>query len=433
MLQSHRDNDRVVITGVGVVSPIGIGKDAFWESLVVGRSGIKRISTFDAASYPTQVAGEITDFDPVVFLSHKEARRMDRSCQMILAASQMALEDSAIDLNREQLSKVGVFTGTAVGGQAWAFREYAVFREKGLSRINPFTAISTFPNASSAQISGKLGLIGPSVTISSGCVSSCLALGYAVDNIRLGRVDVAIVGGTEAPLEPGIFGAYCAARVMTSEKETPLRVPRPFDSDRDGIVLSEGAGVLVCENLDHALRRGAKIYAEVCGWYHNSDSRSPMMINPDGIQARCVLHQAIIDSGLHIEDIEVVLAHAAGTKSDDKTEASVFRFVFGDIIDRIPVTSVKSMLGHTQGASGAIESIAAVLSIAHGLVPPTINCNILDPECSINVNRVKSLIRPIRSLVMNSHGFGGKNAAVVFGALRRGGNGIGIEAEKSIN
>jgi len=410
-------NHRIVVTGIGVVSPIGIGKNEFWTSLVLGRSGIRRISRFDAASYPTQVAGEIPEFDPQTFLSHKEARRMDRSSQMILAASQMAYEDAALNLSDQQLDKVGVFTGTAIGGQGWALREYAVFVEKGLSRLNPFTAISTFPNASSALISGKFGFSGPSVTISSGCVSSTLALGYAVDNIRLGRINCAFVGGTEAPLEPGVFAAYCAARVMTPEKEMPQAVPKPFDIHRDGIVLSEGAGVFICESLDHALRRGARIYAEVCSWAHTSDSRSMMMINPDGVQAQAAIRKAIAGSYGGIDRIGMILAHAAGTKADDKTEIQTLHSVFGHLMSSIPVTAAKSMLGHTQGASGALESIVAILSIANSVVCPTINCDIVDPECDANIVREKFVIAPIQSALMNTFGFGGKNVSVVFQRL----------------
>ena len=237
--------------------PWELERKRFGTHYLKGSAGHKRISSFDVSTYPTQVAGEIRDFDPVDFMSHKEARRMDRSSQMILAAAIMAVEDAKIEFGVD-MSRVGVFTGTAVGGQAWAFREYDIFREKGIKRINPFTAISTFPNASSAQISFKFGCKGPSDTISSGCVSSTVALGYALDNLRAGRIDVAFVGGTEAPLDPGIFGAYCAARVMTTEVENPSRVPRPFDVQRDGIVLSEGAAVLICETLRTCNRQRGK-------------------------------------------------------------------------------------------------------------------------------------------------------------------------------
>ena len=408
---------RVAITGIGIVCPIGIGKKAFWNALTAGKSGIKKISSFDALTYPTQVAGEVSDFDPADFMPHKEARRMDRSCQMIQASAVMALEDSKIDLNREDLSSFGVFTGTAVGGQGWAFREYEIFREKGIRRINPFTAISTFPNASSAQISCKFGLGGPSDTISSGCVSSTVALGYAVDNIRLGRIKVAFVGGTEAPLEPGIFGAYCAARVMTSETQVPSRVPRPFDLRRDGIVLSEGSAVLVCESLEHALDRGARIYAEIAGWSHNADSFSMMMMNPNCVQASKVISEAIADADVAVEDFDYIQAHASGTIADDKTEAHTLQWVFNESINKIPVVSVKSMIGHTQGACGTIEGAAAALSTYHRIIPPSINCDTIDPECALSINRSEAMTRPIKCLLMNTFGFGGKNAAVVFRAL----------------
>ena len=406
-------NERsIVITGIGVVSPIGVGKKAFWEALLAGKSGTKKISCFDADTYPTRVAGEVSDFDPVDFITQKDVRRMDRSSQMILASALMAVVDSKIDLSVDP-SRVGVFTGTAVGGQGWAFREYEIFREKGIKRINPFTAISTFPNASSTQISFKFGLKGPSDTISSGCVSSSVALGYAVDNIRLGRIDVALVGGTEAPLDPGIFGAYCAARVMTNETERPSRVPRPFDGGRDGIVLSEGSAVLVCETFEHAVTRGARIYAEIAGWYHNADAYSMMMMNPNGCQAQKVMQGAIADAGIDLGDVGYIQAHAAGTVADDKTEARALQLFFGEKITRIPVCSVKSMLGHTQGASGAIELSAAALSMYKRIIPRSINCDSLDPECMLSVNCNEPATLPAGYVLMNNFGFGNKNASIV--------------------
>jgi 3-oxoacyl-[acyl-carrier-protein] synthase II len=407
----------VVITGIGVVSPTGVGKKEFWRSLLEGKSGTKKISSFEADTYPTQVAGEVCGFDPVEFMPHKDARRMDRSSQMILAAAMMAVDDSRIALDANP-SRVGVFTGTAVGGQAWAFRQYDIFKEKGIKRINPFTAISTFPNASSAQISFKFGLKGPSDTISSGCVSSTVALGYALDNIRMGRVDVALVGGTEAPLDPGIFGAYCAARVLTTQNEKPCRVPRPFDIERDGIVLSEGSAVLVCETLEHAVRRGARIYAEIAGWSHNADSYSMMMMNPQGSQAQQVMHQALVDAGVGPDEVGYVQAHAAGTIADDKAEARALQLLFGEKVAGIPVVSVKSMIGHTQGACGAIEVSAAALSVYKRIIPRSINCDSLDSDCMLSVNRAKPAGLPDGCVLLNTFGFGNKNASIVLQPLR---------------
>jgi 3-oxoacyl-[acyl-carrier-protein] synthase II len=410
------DKRRLVITGIGVVSPLGVGKKSFWNALLEGQCGTKRISSFDVSTYPTQVAGEIRDFDPVDFIPHKDARRMDRSSQMILAAAIMAAEDAQIEFGPD-MSRVGVFTGTAVGGQAWAFREYDIFREKGVKRINPFTAISTFPNASSAQISFKFGCKGPSDTISSGCVSSTVALGYALDNLRAGRVDMAFVGGTEAPLDPGIFGAYCAARVMTSEVENPSRVPRPFDVQRDGIVLSEGAAVLVCETLEHATDRGARVYAEIAGWSHNADSYSMMMMSPDGGQAKAVIRGAIKDAGMSLDQIECIQAHAAGTVVDDQTEAAVLEDVFEARINTIPVISVKSMMGHAQGACGAIETAAGALSLYKGVILRSINCDTIDPNCRLRINRCQPVNAHIRSMLLNTFGFGGKNSSIVLRAV----------------
>jgi 3-oxoacyl-[acyl-carrier-protein] synthase II len=411
------DKRRLVITGIGVVSPLGIGKKPFWNALLQGQCGTKRISSFDVSTYPTQVAGEIRDFDPVDFISHKDARRMDRSSQMILAAAIMAAEDAKIQF-RVDMSRVGVFTGTAVGGQAWAFREYDIFREKGIKRINPFTAISTFPNASSAQISFKFGCKGPSDTVSSGCVSSAVALGYALDNLRAGRIDVAFVGGTEAPLDPGIFGAYCAARVMTTEVENPARVPRPFDLRRDGIVLSEGAGVLICETLQHATDRGARGYAEIAGWSHNADSYSMMMMNPDGAQAKAVICGAIQDAQMSLDEIDYIQAHAAGNVTDDMTEAAVLEDVFGAKIKTIPVVSVKSMIGHTQGACGVIETAAAALSIYKGVILRSVNCDTVDPHCRLRINRCQPVNASIGRMLLNTFGFGGKNSSIVLRVVR---------------
>jgi 3-oxoacyl-[acyl-carrier-protein] synthase II len=407
-----RHKPRIVITGIGVVSPIGIGKKQFWHGLFEGRAAAKEITLFDATTYPTRVAGEVRNFDPVEFMSFKEARRMDRSSQMIVSAAKMAVEDSKLDLNSD-MSRIGVFTGTAIGGQAWAFREYEVFREKGLKRINPFTAISTFPNASSAQLCAKFGFKGPSDTISSGCVSSTVALGYALDHLKMRRVDVAIVGGTEAPLEPGIFGAYCAARIMTQRHEDPYRLPRPFDSQRDGIVLSEGAAVLVCETAESAVTRGASIYAEIAGWSHNSDSFSMTMLNPDGIQATTVMLNAISDAGLRIEDIDYIQAHAPGSIADDKSEAHAIQQALGDRTKDVPVVAVKSMIGHTQGATGAMETVAAALSIHKNTILQSINCEKLDPACFLNVHRDKPSYKSIHGLLLNTFGFGGKNASLV--------------------
>lgn len=410
------DEPRVVITGIGVVSPIGIGKKPFWQGLTEGRSAARQIETFDASTYPTRIAGEVHDFDPVEFMTVKESRRMDRSSQMIIAAAEMARYDASLKLPGD-LAQVGVFTGTAVGGQAWAFREYEIFREKGLRRINPFTAVSTFPNATSALLSRRFGFKGPSDTISSGCVSSTVAIGYALDHLRMRRVDVAIVGGTEAPLDPGIFGAYCAARIMTCQNEEPLQSPRPFDSKRDGIMLSEGAAVLVCETLQSARRRCARIYAELSGWSHNSDPFSMMMLNPDGVQASTAMIHAIADAGLAVDQIDYIQAHAPGSVADDRSEARAIQNVLGERTLDVPVISIKSMIGHTQGACGVFEAVAGALSIHKKTILQSINCDHVDPRCPLNIQREKPKNKHIGAVLLNTFGFGGKNASLVLRAF----------------
>jgi 3-oxoacyl-[acyl-carrier-protein] synthase II len=249
-------------------------------------------------------------------------------------------------------------------------------------------------------------------------VSSTVALGYALDNLRSGRLDVAFVGGTEAPLDPGIFGAYCAARVMTAEVENPLAVPRPFDVQRDGIVLSEGAAVLICESLSHAVDRGARIYAELAGWCHNADDFSMMMMNPDASQAKTAIRGAMLDAGICGDQVDYIQAHAPGTVADDRTEAVALQDVFGARVETIPVVSVKSMIGHAQGACGAIETVAAALSTYKGLIPRSINCEVLDPSCCLQINRDHVSQRSVRNMLLNTFGFGGKNAAIVLSAFK---------------
>jgi len=404
---------RVVITGLGVIAPNGIGKDAFWEAIKTGKSGINKISSFDISSYPTQVAGEIKNFDPTDYLSPKKARRMDKSSQLGVAAALMAVRDANLEIDKENIARIGVLTGTAVGGQGWAFEQYSIFLEKGFKRINPFTATATFPNAASAQISIELGVTGSSDTISSGCASSAAAIGYAFNNIRDKRVDIMIVGGTEAIINPAIFGTFCAVRIMSTLNREPIMTPRPFDKMRDGIVLGDGAGMLILEDAEHAIKRGAHIYAEIMGWGATCDAYHMMTRRPDGKEAMRAILLALKEANLEPEDISYVKMHGDGSVLNDKIETFIVKEVFGKHAYKIPMSSLKSMIGHTQGACGAIETVACALAINNNLIPPTINYEYPDPECDLDYVPNEARESEIDATLVNTFGFGGKNVALI--------------------
>lgn len=401
---------RVVVTGLGVIAPNGIGKEEFWDRISNGVSGINLITRFDTTSFPTKVAGEVRNFDPLKYLDHKLSRRIDRFVQLALSSAKMAIDDSGISLTKENPNKVGVTVGTATAGQGWVFTQYEIFREKGYKRLNPFTAASTFPNAASAQISIEFGINGPSDTISSGCASSSTAIGYATELIRSGKTDIMFAGGAEALLYAPIFGTYCAARIMST---LDICTPRPFDKERNGIVLSEGAAMLILEELGHALNRKANIYAEIAGWGTTCDGSNMMAMREDGREAANAIRFALNDAGLTTKDIDYIKAHGSGAMLDDRIETKVIKDVFGEDAYKIPVSSLKSMIGHTQGACGAIESVASVLALLHNIIPPTINHETADPECDLDYVLNQKRKSRLDTILMNTFGFGGKNVAII--------------------
>lgn len=406
-------NRRVVITGLGVIAPNGIGKDAFWKALREGRSGINKITSFDISSYPTKVAGEIKDFDPTDYVSPKNAKRMDKSSQLGVATALMAVEDANLEITCEDIERIGVVVGTAVGGQGWAFEQYSIFLEKGFRRINPFTATATFPNAISAQISIELGVRGASDTISSGCASSAAAIRYAFDRIRKKEADIMIAGGSEAIINPAIFGTFCAVRIMSTLNSDPLMTPRPFDKMRDGIVLGDGAGMLILEDAEHAIKRGAHIYAEIVGWGATCDAYHMMALRPDGKDAIRAVLQALEYADLKPQDISYIKMHGDGSVLNDKIETFIVKEVFGNFAYEIPKSSIKSMIGHTQGASGAIETVACALAINNNLIPPTINYEYPDPECDLDFVPNEALEYEADVAMVNTFGFGGKNVSLI--------------------
>jgi 3-oxoacyl-[acyl-carrier-protein] synthase II len=403
----------VMITGIGVISPNGIGKEEFWDSLRNGRTGVKRITSFDTGQFPTKVAGEIQDFDPAKFLDLKQSRRMDRFVQFAVSVAKMAVEDSKLIIGEEDPTRIGVITGTATAGQGWVFVQYEIFRSKGYKRLNPFTAASTFPNASSSQISLEFKINGPSETFSTGCASGGIAMGHALELIRNNKIDIAIVVGSEALLYAPIFGTYCISRIMSTKDGNPIKTPAPFDKNRDGMVLAEGAGCVILESADHAKKRKAPLYAEFIGWGGTCDAYHVISAEPKGGEAERAILMAIEDSGIKRSNINYVKMHGIGDPINDKIETQVIKRVFGKKAYNIPATSIKSMTGHTQGACGVLETVSTVLAMKNKTIPPTINYETPDPECDLDY--VPNYARPydIEHALINTFGFGGKNVVMV--------------------
>lgn len=411
--------NRVVVTGLGVISPIGIG-DAFWSSLVEGKSGIGRLTRLDPTAYSSQIAAEVRDFDPDAFLDRKEARKMDRFSQFGVAAARMAIEDAELDLAAEDQKRLGVVIGSGVGGIETMESQLQVLLNKGPGRVSPFLIPMMINNMAAAQIAISLGPKGPNMTIVTACASGTNAIGEALRLLQREEADVVFAGGAEAPLTKIAYAGFCAMRAMSVNNNAPTEASRPFDRKRDGFVIGEGAGILVLESLSHAIKRGAPIYCEVIGYGTTADGYHIAAPEPGGIGAARAIALALQDAGVSPEMVDYVNAHGTSTELNDKTETLAIKKVLGDRAYQVPVSSNKSMIGHLMGASGAVEAVATVLTIARGQAPPTINYQYPDPECDLDYvpNRVRKL--SVRVAISNSFGFGGHNAVLVFKKYEEG-------------
>jgi len=407
------DKKRVVITGLGVIAPNGIGIDAFWNSLLSGQSGIGRITHFDASSYPSQIAGEVKDFDPLNFMSPKSARRMDRFAQFSVAATSMALEDANIEITDKNSDRIGISLGSALGGIPCAEAQHSVFLEKGINRVDPLIAIKIFSGASTSHVSIEFGIKGHSNTIGGACAAGTDSVGYAYYAIKNNLADIMNAGGAEAPIVPLTFGAFCLIDALSKRNGNPTRASRPFDKERDGFVMSEGAGVLILEDLESALKRKANIYAEILSYGTTNDAYHMVQPNPTGEQAEKAIELALKFADINPDEIDYINAHGTSTPLNDKVETQVIKEVFGEYAYRIPISSTKSMIGHTLGAAGAIELIASVLSIKNQFIPPTINYEFPDPECDLDYVPNIGRNTTVKTVLKNSYGFGGKNSAIV--------------------
>jgi len=406
-------NRRVVVTGMGVVAPNGIGLDDFWDALVHGRSGVKKITHFDASSYPSQIAGEIDGFDPLDYMSTKTARRMDRFAQFSVAGARMALDDADIEISEINSERIGISLGSALGGIPCAEEQHSIFLEKGLHRVDPLIAIKIFSGSSTSQVSVEFGIRGHSNTIGGACAASTDSIGYAFYVIKNNLADIMIAGGSEAPIVPLTFGAFCLLKALSTRNGDPSRASRPFDKERDGFVMSEGAGVLILEDLDSALKRGASVYAEILGYGTTNDAYHMVQPLPTGEQAKKAIQFALSNANVVPSEIDYINAHGTSTPLNDKVETNVIKEIFGEYAYRVPISSTKSMIGHSLGAAGSIEVIASVLAIKNQFIHPTINYEFPDPECDLDYvpNRGRKVF--VSTVLKNSYGFGGKNSAII--------------------
>ena len=404
---------RAVITGMGVISPVGNQLEEFWNNLIQGKSGIGLLTRFDTSDLPTKVAAEVKNFEPTDWISKKESRHMDRFTQFALAAAKLAVQDSGLDLEKLDKERAGAVIGCGIGGVTTFEEQKEVLTNKGSGRITPFFVPMLISNMAAGHISIEFGLQGSSMTIVTACASATNAVGEALRIIQRGEADVVICGGTEAPITKLAFAGFCAAKTMSTEKENPDQACRPFDKRRSGFVMGEGSGVLVLESAEHAEARGAHIYAELAGYGSTSDAYHITSPAPGGAGAVRAMRLALKDAGVSPEDVDYINAHGTSTGPNDAEETSAIKTVFGSYASELAISSTKSMTGHLMGAAGAIEAIICAISIERGEIPPTTNYGEPDPTCDLdyvpNVMRKKE----VDVAMSNSLGFGGHNATIV--------------------
>ena len=401
-----------MITGLGVVACNGIGVEEFWRANAEGRSGITLIDAFENADFPSRVGGQVRGLVPAQYMPAEIAARVDRFVHFGLACAEMALKDSRLDLEAENTDRVGVIIGSGLGGQLFHEDQMIAAFDRGAHRINPLAVPRITPNAVASQIAIRYGLKGPNFVISTACASGAHAIGEAFRKVQYGETEVCLTGGVEAPLARFGFGAYCALRVLSKNNANPAGASRPFDRARDGFVMSEGGAVLVLEEEKHARQRGAPILAELVGYASNSGAHHMVMPEPEGDDAARVMAAALKDAGL--SRVDYINAHATSTKANDAVETKAIKAVFGQDAYRIPVSSTKSMIGHSLGAAGAIEAVVCVKVIGEQFIPPTINLENPDPDCDLDYVPDRGRAARLTTVMSNSFGFGNCNVALVF-------------------
>ncbi|MFH1771825.1 MAG: beta-ketoacyl-ACP synthase II [Candidatus Omnitrophota bacterium] len=411
---------KVVVTGIGVLSSNGIGKSDFWNSNLAGTSGISEITSFDATLLRSKIAGQIKDFNPLDYLPPKTVIKTDRFVHLGLVSCGLALNDSKLNLENEDRYKIGVIIGSGLGGVIFHEEQIMTGYEKGLHRLNPFSVPRISPNAVSSQIAIHYDIRGPNIVISTACSSSTIAIGEAMRKIQYGDIDICVAGGAESPLTPFTFGAYDALKALSRRNDSPPEASRPFDKERDGFVLGEGAAMLILEEAGHARKRGAKIYVELIGYASNSGAYHMTMLRPCATDIIQVIIDSLKDAGVGPGEIDYINAHGTSTLQNDKVETKAIKEVFSDRAYKIPISSTKSMVGHTVGAAGAIEVCVCCLCLEHQLIPPTINYKNPDPECDLDYVPNEARQAKLRTVMSNSFGFGSNNAIIIFSKYNGG-------------
>ncbi len=412
--RNGRNGTRVVVTGMGAITPIGNSVQEFWASCLAGKSGISILTSFDHSAYPIHIAGEIKNFDPEEHMDRRDARRMARFSQFAIAATQEAISQAELEMDEVERTRVGVLIGNGIGGLVETQEAVRTMDERGGMKIDPFYYPKMLPNMAAAHIALHIGAKGYNNTVITACAAGTQALGDALDLVRAGRVDVAIAGGTEATLcETGLAG-FAVIRALSSHNEKPEKASRPFDAERDGFVASEAAGMFVLENLDHARKRNAPILAELAGYGAGNDAYHVVAPSEDGEGAANAMRWALEDAGVEPAQVDYINAHGTSTKLNDASETLAIKRVFGEDAYRVPISATKSMVGHSFGAAGAVESIAAVQTIHTGMIHPTINYEHPDPECDLDYVPNRARRADVDIVLKNSFGFGGQNACLVF-------------------
>jgi len=410
---------RVVVTGIGFVSPLGTGTDKTWQALLRGESGIGPISKFDVSRYSTRFGGEVRDFDPLAFIDRKEARKMDLFIRFAMAAAHLAVEDSGVPAADLSSDRAGTYVGSGIGGLGSIEENHRILLEKGPDRVSPFFLISTIINEASGQISIRYGAKGPNCANATACSTGTHAVGDSFRMIARGEADIMIAGGAEAPLTPLSLAGFTSIKALSERNDAPAKASRPFDAQRDGFVMGEGAGVLILEELGRALRRDARIYAEVVGYGLTSDAYHVAAPSPDGDGAIRVMRRALEDAGVRPEDVQYINAHGTSTPPNDRTETRSIKAVFGGHAPRLAVNSTKSMTGHLLGAAGGLEAGITALCLFHQVMPPTINYEFPDPECDLDYVPNTARKAEIVHALSNSFGFGGTNGSLLFKRFER--------------
>ncbi len=403
---------KVVVTGIGVLSPIGLNKGEFWASLAAGKSGISAVESFDVSQYPSQIAGEIKDFDPAGYMDKREAKKVDRFTHLGVAAALQAWDDAGLESADVDREKIGVLIGSGIGGIQTIEQQLKVLFEKGPRRVSPFLVPAMIANMASGYVSMLLNLKGPNSTVVTACATSTHAVGDACHIIKRGDAEIMLAGGAEATISDLAFSGFCAARALSTRNDQPAKASRPFDKERDGFVIGEGAGVVVLETLEHARARGAVIYGEIAGYGMSGDAYHMTAPDPQGQGALLSMQRALDSAGVRPEEIDYINAHGTSTEYNDKIETLAIKRLFGDHAYKMAVSSTKSMIGHLLGAAGVVELIATLLSMGNQVVHPTINYEHPDQECDLNYVPNKAVERKVDLAISNSFGFGGTNGTL---------------------